>query len=163
MKMRLAMFLISIFGMLVTVSLAAEPNVAKVPLGHYSGTWQEIARRPMWITDGCVAGFTTYRTGNSPKEVEVLDGCHEGTPSGRLKTVNGKGHLLDADTNRAKLRVRYPLFITYNYWVLYTCQTRAGSSAQIPGSKIFGFTRDALRLAISYQSWFARLGRLAMT
>ena len=119
MKMRLAMFIISIFGMLVTVALAAEPNIAKVPSSHYSGTWLEIARRPMWITDGCVAGFTSYRTGNSPKEIEVLDGCHEGTPSGRLKTVRGKGHLLDADTNRAKLRVRYPLFITYNYWVLY--------------------------------------------
>jgi lipocalin len=38
MKMRLGMFIISIFGML-----------AKVPSSHYSGTWLEIARRPMWI------------------------------------------------------------------------------------------------------------------
>jgi apolipoprotein D and lipocalin family protein len=49
MKMRLGMFIISIFGMLVTVALAAEPNIAKVPSSHYSGTWLEIARRPMWI------------------------------------------------------------------------------------------------------------------
>ena len=119
MKMRLAAFCISILGMLGPVPLSAEPNVAKVPVDHYRGTWLEIARRPMFITDGCVAGFTTYRAGKSPKEIEVLDGCHAGTPSGKLKTVRGKGRLLDADTTRAKLRVRYPLFITFNYWVLY--------------------------------------------
>lgn len=119
MKTLLVAFFISIFGMLGTVALAAEPNVEKVPLAHYSGTWLEIARRPMWITDGCVAGFTTYRAGKNSKEIEVLDGCHDTTPSGKLKTVKGKGRLLDADARRAKLRVQYPFFITYNYWVLY--------------------------------------------
>jgi len=120
MKTVLIAFFISMFGTLGTVALAAEPNVAKVSLDHYSGTWLEIARRPMWITDGCVAGFTTYHAGNSSEEIEVLDGCHDdGTPSGKLKTVKGKGHLLDADVKRAKLQVRYPFFITYNYWVLY--------------------------------------------
>ncbi|MCX7304733.1 MAG: lipocalin family protein [Hyphomicrobiales bacterium] len=98
----------------------AEPKVAQVGRSHYTGTWLEIARTPMFITDGCVAGFTTYRAGKRSDEVSVVDGCYEGVPSGKLKTVNGKGRLSDATTTRAKLRVRYPFLITFDYWVLYT-------------------------------------------
>lgn len=98
----------------------AEPQVVQVAKSHYTGTWLEIGRTPMFITDGCVAGFTTYSRGNNPDEVAVVDGCYEGSPSGKLKTIKGKGRILDADTSLAKLRVRYPLLITFNYWVLYT-------------------------------------------
>lgn len=97
----------------------AEPEVVKVGRSHYTGTWLEIGRTPMFITDGCVAGFSTYSPGKTPDEVAVVDGCYEGTPSGKLKTIKGKGRIIDADTARAKLRVRYPLLITFNYWVLY--------------------------------------------
>lgn len=97
----------------------AEPAVARVDNSHYRGTWLEIGRRPMWLTDGCVAGYTTYRPGPRAGQILVEDGCREGTPTGKLKTVKGKGELLDITTTRAKLRVRYPLLITFNYWVLY--------------------------------------------
>ena len=103
----------------------AEPKVVKVPRSHYTGTWLEIARRPMFLTDGCVAGFTTYKPGGAKDRIAVLDGCHDGTPKGKLKTVSGKGQLLDASTTRAKLRVRYPFFITFNYWVLYEAPDRS--------------------------------------
>jgi apolipoprotein D and lipocalin family protein len=98
---------------------SAEPAVVHVYKNHYRGTWLEIGRRPMWLTDGCVAGYTTYRPGPRAGQIMVEDGCRDGTPSGKLKTVKGKGELLDADTARAKLRVRYPLLITFDYWVLY--------------------------------------------
>lgn len=115
-----AIILVSLCGYAV-----AEPNVIKVSRNHYTGTWLEIARRPMWLTNGCVAGFTRYELGKEPNEVAVLDGCHEGSPTGRLKTVRGKGQIQDAGTKRAKLKVRYPFFFTFDYWVLYQSPDRS--------------------------------------
>nr|WP_316654852.1 lipocalin family protein [uncultured Gellertiella sp.] len=97
----------------------ASPPVVAVARDHYRGTWLEIGRRPMWLTDGCVAGFTTYRPGRTARDILVTDGCREGTPGGKLKTIEGRGTLADADTTRAKLHVRYPLLITFDYWVRY--------------------------------------------
>jgi apolipoprotein D and lipocalin family protein len=107
-------------GTLVPHTAAAtEPEVVKVGADHYRGTWLEIGRRPMWLTDGCVAGYSSYRRGKSPDEVLVEDGCRVGNPEGRLKTVRGTGRILDFESDNAKMRVRYPLLITVNYWVLY--------------------------------------------
>lgn len=103
----------------------AEPSVVKVQRDHYTGTWLEIGRTPMWITDGCVAGYTTYKPGISPNRVMVEDGCHVDTPNGRLKTVSGIGTLADADTTRAKLKVRYGFLVTFDYWVLYKSPDRS--------------------------------------
>ena len=103
----------------VPMPVHAEPAVVHVSRNHYRGTWLEIGRRPMWLTDGCVAGYTTYRPGPRTDQIMVEDGCHEGTPTGKLKTIKGAGTLIDLRTTRAKLRVRYPYLITFNYWVLY--------------------------------------------
>ena len=86
----------------------------------YAGTWYEIGRRPMSLTDGCVAGGTTYtRTGDD--RVTVLDFCHSGSPTGALKTIGGPARIVDPGTN-AKLHVRYRLFgflpVPRDYWVL---------------------------------------------
>ncbi len=97
----------------------AEPKVVAVGKDHYRGTWLEIGRTPMWLTDGCVAGYSTYKPGKTPGEIEVQDGCRVGMPRGRLKTVNGKGRIIDFGQANAKMRVRYPLLVTFNYWVLY--------------------------------------------
>jgi apolipoprotein D and lipocalin family protein len=115
--------------MLMTVSpaqaaSARTPRVVPVDASHYRGTWLEIGRRPMWITDGCVAGYTTYRPGARPDQILVEDGCREGSPQGKLKTIRGEGTLVDADTTRAKLRVRYPYLITFHYWVIYRSPDR---------------------------------------
>lgn len=86
----------------------------------YSGRWHEIARRPMAITDGCVAGATDYKKGAEGR-IEVLDSCRMGTPTGELKTIGGPGDILDPGTN-AKLRVTYTVFgvvpFVRDYWVL---------------------------------------------
>lgn len=83
----------------------------------YSGRWLEIARLPMSLTDGCVAGATNYVVVN-PTRVDVRDTCQVGTPQGREKAIGGRGEVLDPGTN-AKLRVRYVAgFITWDYWVL---------------------------------------------
>lgn len=83
----------------------------------YTGRWLEIARLPMRLTDGCVAGATNYVV-VSPTRVDVRDTCQVGTPEGREKAIGGRGEVLDPGVN-AKLRVRYVGgLVTWDYWVL---------------------------------------------
>lgn len=83
----------------------------------YAGRWLEIARLPMRLTDGCVAGATNYVVVN-PTRVDVRDTCQVGSPQGREKAIGGRGEVLDPGMN-AKLRVRYVGgLITWDYWVL---------------------------------------------
>jgi apolipoprotein D and lipocalin family protein len=86
----------------------------------YTGTWYEIARRPMRLTDGCVAGGTTY-TPQGGDKVRVLDFCRDGSPTGKLKTIGGPAHIVDPAAS-AKLHVSYRVFgifrIPRDYWVL---------------------------------------------
>lgn len=103
----------------------AEPTVAQTDMSHYRGKWLEIGRTPMRLTDGCVAGYSIYKQGASPDQILVEDGCREGSPTGELKTIEGIGTLMDGKTTKAKMRVRYPLFFTFNYWVLYNAPDRS--------------------------------------
>jgi len=73
----------------------------------------------MIITDGCVAGYSTYRQGKAPGAIQVEDGCRVGAPQGRLRSVQGEGRIIDFRRTNAKLQVRYPFLITFNYWVIY--------------------------------------------
>lgn len=111
----------------------AEPKPVAVGMDHYRGTWLEIGRTPMWLTDGCVAGYSTYRPGKKWGEIAVEDGCHVDTPKGRLKTVEGTGRILDLGSTNAKMRVRYPLLITFNYWVLYKSPDKSWFISANPG------------------------------
>ncbi|POO57222.1 lipocalin family protein [Agrobacterium rosae] len=113
----------------------AEPAVAQTDRSHYQGKWLEIGRTPMRLTDGCVAGFTVYKPGNAPNQVLVQDGCREGSPQGKLKTIEGIGTLTVSKTTKAKLRVRYPLLITFNYWVLYKSPDRSWFISANPDMK----------------------------
>lgn len=105
-------------------SALAAPKVVAVRQDHYQGTWLEIGRRPMWLTNGCVAGYSTYKRGKVPGEIAVEDGCRVGSPKGRLKTVQGVGRILDFGGANAKMRVHYAWFINFNYWVLYQSPDR---------------------------------------
>jgi apolipoprotein D and lipocalin family protein len=99
----------------------AEPQVVKVGRDHYTGTWLEIGRTPMRITDGCVAGYTTYKPSASSDIFRIEDGCRTGSPKGELRTIDGIGKLEDAGSTNAKLTVRYlGGLVTFKYWVLYT-------------------------------------------
>lgn len=96
---------------------APQPARAVDPERFYSGRWLEIARLPMRLTDGCVAGATHYVLVN-PARVDVRDTCQVDTPQGREKAIGARGEILDPGTN-AKLRVRYfGGLITWDYWVL---------------------------------------------
>jgi apolipoprotein D and lipocalin family protein len=86
----------------------------------YYGVWIEIGRRPMAITNGCVAGATAY-TLKSPTRVIVRDTCHRKTPTGPETAIGGPAQILDPGTN-TKLRVHYRVFgvfpLTWDYWIL---------------------------------------------
>ena len=98
---------------------APQPAKAVDAARFYTGVWREIGRRPIKLTDGCVAGTTTYQA-RPDGRVQVLDGCNVGTPGGKLKTIGGPADIQDPGTN-AKLRVHYRFAfipITKDYWVL---------------------------------------------
>ncbi|RZI98343.1 MAG: lipocalin [Brevundimonas sp.] len=96
---------------------APQPARAVDAERFYSGRWLEIARLPMRLTDGCVAGATNYVL-VSRARVDVRDTCQIDTPQGREKAIGARGEILDPGTN-AKLRVRYfGGFVTWDYWVL---------------------------------------------
>lgn len=97
-----------------------RPAVKIDPARFYTGTWYEIGRRPMKLTDGCVAGGTTY-TPRGGVKIGVLDFCHQGSPTGKRKTIRGPARIMDPGTN-AKLHVSYRFLglvpVQRDYWVL---------------------------------------------
>lgn len=95
----------------------APPPVALVDQGKlYTGDWHEIAFRPNWMTEGCVAGITRYTPKDKANEVGVRDSCREKTLDGKEKAVEGTGYILDPGTN-AKIRVDYFPFVSRETWV----------------------------------------------
>lgn len=110
----------------------------------YSGTWHEIGRLPMAITDGCVAGTTAYAA-KANGDIAVVDDCRVGSADGGRKVIAGTGHIEDAGTN-AKLRVRYRLFgfvpLTWNFWILDRAEDYSWFiSADPTFTRLFIFTR----------------------
>lgn len=102
---------------------SSGPGGAPPPVGAvdqaklYTGDWHEIAFRPNWVTEGCVAGITRYTPKDKANEVGVRDSCREKTLDGKEKVVEGTGHILDAGTN-AKIRVDYFPFVSRETWVV---------------------------------------------
>ena len=122
---------------------AALHTAEAIPMSHYSGTWHEIARHPMALTDGCVAGYTTYSPGTTPGAIAIEDGCHDKTPTGKPKTIHADGTLDDAGGANAKLTARYPFFITYRYWVLYEAPDHGWFISATPDMKnLWIYTRE---------------------
>ena len=127
-----------------SLSLAQSPAPAKSIDAErfYSGRWLEIARLPLRLTDGCVAGATAYSR-LPDGQVAVRDSCRDKTPDGKEKVIRGKGRILDPGAN-AKLRVRYPFFITWDYWVLDVADDYSWFiSADPKFDKLWIYTRNA--------------------
>ena len=87
----------------------------------YIGVWHEIARNPMKITDGCVAGETRFTTNDSGVLVD-RDSCKVGDPNtGKEKVFEGPVSFPDAAAS-AKFHTTYMVFgifpVGRDYWVL---------------------------------------------
>ena len=87
----------------------------------FTGRWYEIARTPMKITNGCVAGTTDYFNDSHGRLIDK-DACREATPAGKEKVFQGPVTILNPGQNN-KVSVRYSVFFgiipaTRTYWML---------------------------------------------
>jgi apolipoprotein D and lipocalin family protein len=103
-------------------SSAMAPQPAK-PIDEarfFTGRWYEIARTPMKLTDGCVAGTTDYLAGSNGELID-RDACRMGTPAGKEKAYQGPVSILDPGENN-KVMVRYTVYgiipVVRTYWML---------------------------------------------
>lgn len=100
-------------------ALAPQPAKPIDVARFYSGRWYEIARTPMKLTDGCVAGTTDYYQ----KDGQLIDrdACRDGTPEGKEKVFAGPVTILNPSENN-KVTVKYKVLevvpIARTYWML---------------------------------------------
>lgn len=80
----------------------------------YKGTWLEVARRPMWITNGCIAGTTSYTRGAQSNQVHVRDACRKGNEE---TVLDGVAEILDPGVN-SRLMVRYNPLLSVEYNII---------------------------------------------
>ncbi|MBE7218626.1 MAG: lipocalin family protein [Caulobacteraceae bacterium] len=110
--------------------VAPQPTHAVTNPGRfYSGAWREIARNPMKITQGCVAGVTRFQqTGDGG--LYDRDSCRMGDPvSGKEKVFAGPAIILDPPAS-TKFRTDYKVFglfhVSRTYWVLDNGEDEGG-------------------------------------
>nr|WP_281367521.1 lipocalin family protein [Sphingomonas chungangi] len=103
-----------------TTPTAPEPSSPVDASKLFVGQWVEIGRKPMKLTNSCVAGGTRYTSGKNG-HVNVVDTCHEKTPAGKLKSISGPGTILNPGVN-TKLHVAYRFLgflpVGRDYWIL---------------------------------------------
>ena len=95
---------------------AAPPEVARVDLARYAGTWHEQARFDTFFQKGCFASTATY-TLKADGELKVENRCHQDRPDGTLKGIEGKAWVPDPAVP-GKLRVQFFWPFSGPYWVL---------------------------------------------
>jgi apolipoprotein D and lipocalin family protein len=99
---------------------APQPAKPIDAASFYTGTWYEIGRTPIFLTDGCVAGTTKFYTDPDGRLIE-RDACHKGDPSGPEKVFKGVVHV-DNPGENTKITVHYRLYgflpVTQQYWML---------------------------------------------
>jgi apolipoprotein D and lipocalin family protein len=100
-------------------AVAPEPTKPVDAARFFTGRWYEIARTPMKLTDGCVAGTTDYFKGSDGQLMDK-DACREGSPTGKEKAFQGAVTLLNTDNT--KMRVDYKVMGLFTsprvYWIL---------------------------------------------
>jgi len=100
---------------------APQPTKPVDASRFYSGVWHELARNPMKITDGCVAGITAFSRDADGKLID-RDSCRMGDPeTGKEKVLAGPVTIDDVNTN-AKFTTHYkvagPFGVSRTYWIL---------------------------------------------
>ena len=123
---------------------APEPAKPIEMARFYTGRWYEIARTPMKLTDGCVAGTTDYQP--KPSILIDRDACRAGGPTGKEKVFAGPVTILDPGRN-TKVRVDYQVFglltVPRTYWMLDHGDDYAWFIVSTPDLKNMNiFTRD---------------------
>lgn len=110
--------LTSACGTTTTERLDLPPleTVERVELSRYLGKWYEIASYPQSFQEGCTATTATY-TLRDDGEIDVLNRCRKGEPTGELDTAEGRARVVDKKTN-AKLEVSFFRPFWGDYWII---------------------------------------------
>jgi apolipoprotein D and lipocalin family protein len=108
-------------AMAPAIPVAPQPARSIDAARFYTGRWYEIARTPMRLTDGCVAGTTDYSRDASGR-LHDFDACHMDTPEGKEKSYQGPVSILNPGENN-KVMVHYHVFygiftVSKTYWML---------------------------------------------
>jgi apolipoprotein D and lipocalin family protein len=91
-------------------------TVPRVNLEKYMGTWYEIASFPQWFQKGChctKAEYTVAKKGY----VRVINSCRKNSPTGKLKTAEGKAFVVEG-SNNSKLKVQFQWPFKGDYWII---------------------------------------------
>ncbi len=97
--------------------VAPEPTKTVDVSRFYTGRWYEIARTPMHLTDGCVAGTTDYLPAADGTLIQ-RDACRDGTPEGKEEMYQGPVTILNPGEN-TKTSVRYTVWGVFPVWRTY--------------------------------------------
>lgn len=101
------------------VGNAAVPEPARaVEVDRYLGRWYEIARYDVGAFQaGCEASTADYSL-REDGEIRVLNTCRDGSPTGEVRTAEGRARIVE-DSRNAKLEVSFfgPFYFG-DYWVL---------------------------------------------
>ncbi len=112
---------------LLNVSVYAGDNseletVPYLDVPSYMGVWYEIASYPHHFQKNCTATQATYKL-RDDNEIDVINQCRLGGPSGKLKRAKARGWVVDKESN-SKLKVQFflrqirlPIFAG-DYWVI---------------------------------------------
>lgn len=143
-----------------SVAHARDRNAYYVdPARFYRGVWLEVARRPMWITDGCVVGTTSYAKGAQPNQVLVRDACRKGGPGGEETVLAGVGEIRDPGVN-SRIDVQYNPLLTVQYHIIDHAQDYSwfiGTSPTLDNLFIYTRSRPTKR---ALDALVARAGAL---
>ena len=144
-----------ILGMLLAVhsfaAPAAEPltTVPFVEVPRYMGVWYEIASFPQWFSRDCHNTSATY-TLRDDGQVEVLNQCHKGSPTGPLSQAHGVAYVANTETN-AELKVSFQWPFYGDYWIIelgenyeYAVVSEPGRSTLWILSRTPNLSRDTL-------------------
>ena len=100
--------------------VAPQPTKPIEVSRFFTGRWYEIARTPMDLTTGCVAGTTDYFTNASGTLID-RDACRMDTPEGKEKVYQGPVTILDPGENN-KVSVSYTVYgfipVSRTYWMI---------------------------------------------
>jgi apolipoprotein D and lipocalin family protein len=100
----------------LALAQAPAPETADLDLSRYLGTWHEVARFDSFFQRGCHATTASYSL-RDDGELRVINLCHDGSPTGKLKRAEGKAWVEDPKTP-GKLKVQFFWPFSGPYWVL---------------------------------------------
>ena len=112
----LLLLLSAVFKSATASALEPLKTVPYVDISRYMGTWYEIGSFPQWFSRGCFNTWAEY-TLRADGRVDVLNQCHKGSPTGRVKKAKGLARVVNTDTN-AELKVSFFGPFEGDYWVI---------------------------------------------